>query len=154
MVNLNKYQALTADVSTTVFGTPESLNHSAWQWYPAGAVAQCYQGSGTSIVELHPTIDSCSGCAHKLFDACQNTTSFVEDGLYPDLKRYSVTSSTSEAFSKTFSGYNLYGNQIAVAYAAFAYSLLGQKFCIVVSYKELGLITLCQDNGWSHQVIS
>ena len=153
MIDNNKYQSLTVDMVTTLLGTPDSLNHSTWQWCPAGAIAQCYQSGAASIVELHPTVDSCSGCVHGLFDGCQNTTSFIEDALY-DLKRYSVATSTSDVFSQTLSGYNLYGNQIAVAYAAFAFSLLGQKFSIVVSYKESGLINLCQDNGWSHQIIS
>jgi hypothetical protein len=153
MVNLNKYQSPTVDSSTTILGTLESLNYSAWQSCQAGAVAQCYQSGTASIVELHPTVNSCSGCTNKLFDACQNTTSFSEDRLYPDLKRYSVISGTSESFSQTLSGYNLYGNQITVAYAAFEFSQLGHKFCIVVSYKESGLITLCQENGWSHQIV-
>jgi len=154
-MNENKqFSSLSIDAETTVLGTPETLSsYSPWQESQVGAVAQCYvSGPLETVVEFKPTYNPRSGCEYSRVDNFWNTTLFERERMYGDLQRYSVTTSAKSSFSQTFAASNLFGNQLSVAYAAFSMFLLGQKFSVIASSTETGLINFCKDRNWTYCV--
>jgi len=149
-----QFSSSSLDADVTFLGTPETLSgYSPWQESQIGAVAQCYySGVSETCVEFKSTYNPRSGCEYSRIDSFWNTTLFEREKVFGDLGVYAVTTSAVECFSQTFSGSSLYGNQLAVAYAAFSLSLLGRKFSIVVSSTETGLINFCKDRNWTYYV--
>lgn len=146
--------------SFVVVGSSLAMSHySTWQETEVNSLVTCYSiteslsTASKYIAELMSCVDPRTGCEYLSADPFQSATAFVRDGLYGDLSRYFAAVSAMDEFSKTFSGLNLPGDQLAVAFCAFNLAEREFTVCVIAHPSETALISLCQRRGWNVEII-